>query len=209
MRMTRLRICFCFLLWASVSFAEERIVRMASRTFPDPLVWDSNYTACFVASDGRVYVGLNHHGAGGTVAVYDPATDSMTTLGDMNRLVGQTNVWVEPQAKVHAQIGEGADGKIYFGTHLSAFYSFAKFTSGEAYPGGHWMVYDPETGGVRDLDVAYRKENKEIKEEHRSVLLAMLPELTWSEEVPEGYNIDESGLIRKTDYVPLENVQYK
>ncbi len=76
--MKRSRIFFCFLLWASVSFAEERIVRMASRTFPDPLVWDSNYTACFVASDSRVYVGLNRHGGGGTVAVYDPATDSMT-----------------------------------------------------------------------------------------------------------------------------------
>ncbi len=58
-------------------------------------------------------------------------------------------------------------------------------------------------------NVAYREENEEIKKEHRAVLLAMLPELMWSEEVPEGYNIDESGLIRKTDYVPLENVQYK
>lgn len=148
----------CVVLLATVTSAEERIVRMASRTFPDPLVWDSNYTACFVASDGRLYVGLNQHGKGGTVAVYDPATDSMTTLGDMNRLVGQTNVWVEPQAKVHAQIGEGADGKIYFGTHLSAFFNFAKFSSGEAYPGGHWMVYDPDTERVRDLGIG-RKGN--------------------------------------------------
>ena len=152
------RIALCLALWASASFAEEGIVRMESRTFPDPLVWDSNYTACFVASDGRVYVGLNQHGAAGTVAVYDPASDEMTTLGDMNRLVGQTNVWVEPQAKVHAQIGEGADGKIYFGTHLSAFYNFAKFTSGEAYPGGHWMVYEPATGDVTDLGIG-RKGN--------------------------------------------------
>ena len=53
------------------------------------------------------------------------------------------------------------------------------------------------------------QEREEIKEEHRSVLLAMLPELTWSEEVPEGYTVDESGAIRKTDYVPLENVQYE
>jgi len=155
---TRAIFTFCILTWASAGLAEEPIVRMASRTFPDPLVWDSNYTACFVASDSRVYVGLNHHGAGGTVAVYDPASDSMSTLGDMNRLVGQTNVWVEPQAKVHAQIGEGVDGKIYFGTHLSAFYGFAKFTSGEAYPGGHWMVYDPATDRVTDLGIG-RKGN--------------------------------------------------
>lgn len=70
-------------------------------------------------------------------------------------------------------------------------------------------LYDHRTDPEEWDNVAYRKENEEIKKEHRSVLLAMLPELTWSEEVPEGYNIDESGLIRKTDYVPLENVQYK
>ena len=134
------------------------MVRMESRTFPDPLFWDSNYTACLAASDGQVYVGLNYHGKGATVAVYDPRTDTMKTLGDMNVIAGQPNVWVEPQSKVHTQIVEGADGSIYFGTHLSAFFNFAKFTSGEAYPGGHWMVYDPRADRVRDLGIA-RKGN--------------------------------------------------
>lgn len=136
--------------------AEQKIVRMESRTFPDPIVWDSNYTALLAASDGRVYVGLNHHGAGASVAVYDPKTDTMKLLGDMNRIIGQENLPVEPQAKVHSQICEGSDGKIYFGTHLSAFYGFAKFTSGEAYPGGHWMVYDPDTDTVTDLGIALK-----------------------------------------------------
>jgi len=136
--------------------AEQKIVRMESRTFPDPIVWDSNYTALLAASDGRVYVGLNHHGAGASVAVYDPKTDTMKLLGDMNRIIGQENVPVEPQAKVHSQICEGSDGKIYFGTHLSAFYGFAKFTSSEAYPGGHWMVYDPDTDTVTDLGIALK-----------------------------------------------------
>ncbi len=133
---------------------EPRYVRMQSRLFPGPLLWDSNYTACLAASDGRVYVGLNHHGAGGSVALYDPKTDTMRLLGDMDRLAGTQNKWVEPQAKVHTQICEGADGRIYFGTHLSAFYGFAKFTSPEAYPGGHWMVYDPKTDTVTDLGLA-------------------------------------------------------
>ncbi len=101
---------------------------MESRTFTDPLVWDSNYTACLAASDGQVYVGLNYHGKGATVAVYDPGTDTMKTLGDMNVIAGQPNVWVEPQSKVHTQVVEGADGSIYFGTHLSAFFNFAKLT---------------------------------------------------------------------------------
>ena len=47
-------IPFCF---GSLD-AEQKIVRMESRTFPNPIVWDSNYTALLVASDGRVYVGL-------------------------------------------------------------------------------------------------------------------------------------------------------
>lgn len=136
--------------------AEQKIVRMESRLFPDPIVWDSNYTACLAASDGRVYVGLNQHGRGASVAVYDPKTDSMKLLGDMNRITGQDRLPVEPQAKVHTQICEGGDGRIYFGTHLSGWFGFAKFTSGEAYPGGHWMVYDPRTDAVTDLGIARR-----------------------------------------------------
>ena len=142
------------LLWSVALSAEPSTVLMESRTFPDPLVWDSNYTACLAASDGRVYVGLNYHGKGATVAVYDPRTDTMKTLGDMNVIAGQPNVWVEPQSKVHTQIVEGADGSIYFGTHLSAFFNFAKFTSAEAYPGGHWMLYDPRADRVRDLGIS-------------------------------------------------------
>lgn len=113
------------------AWAEQRIVRMESRTFSDPLVWDSNYTACLAASDGRVYVGLNQHGKGGTVAVYDPRTDTMKSVGDVNRIAGQTNLWVEPQAKVHTQICEGSDGRIYFGTHLSAFLVLPSLRAGK------------------------------------------------------------------------------
>ena len=59
-----------FLFLAGLAFpgaapgAELKIVRLESRTFPNPIVWDSNYTACLAASDGRVYVGLNYHGGG-------------------------------------------------------------------------------------------------------------------------------------------------
>jgi len=136
--------------------AEPKIIRLESRTFPDPIVWDSNYTACLAASDGRVYVGLNYHGAGASVAVYDPKTDTMRLLGDMNKITGQANLAVEPQAKVHTQICEGPDRKIYFGTHLSAFFGFATFPSPEGFPGGHWMVYDPKIDKVTDMGVALK-----------------------------------------------------
>lgn len=157
-RFNRITIFASILLFTITATAhtQQKIVRMESRTFPEPIVWDSNYTACLAASDGKVYVGLNHHAAGASVAVYDPATDSMRLLGDMNQITGQSNLPIEPQAKVHTQICEGSDGKIYFGTHLSGFFGFAKFTSGEAYPGGHWMVYDPKTDVVTDLGIALK-----------------------------------------------------
>jgi len=153
----RLRILAILPLLAAGAFgAEQKIVRMESRTFPDPIVWDSNYTACLAASDGRVYVGLNRHGAGASVAVYDPKTGAMKLLGDMNRITGQAGLDVEPQAKVHTQICEGPDGRIYFGTHLSAFFGFATFSKPDGFPGGHWMVYDPRTETVTDLGIALK-----------------------------------------------------
>lgn len=135
---------------------EQKVVKMDSRLFPQPMVWDSNYTACLAASDGLVYIGLNQHGAGGSVAVFDPKKDKMRLLGDINVITGQANLPVEPQSKVHTQICEGADGRIYFGTHLSGWFGFAKFTSAEAYPGGHWMVYDPKSDRVTDLGVGLK-----------------------------------------------------
>ena len=158
MTYTKALVAGLTLSFAATVTSQPPVVRMDSRLFPDPLVWDSNYTALLAASDGRVYVGLNRHGAGGTVAVYDPESDTMTTLGDMDEIVGQPRAWVEPQSKVHTQIVEGADGTIYFGTHLSAFFNFAKFTSGEAYPGGHWMAYRPTEDRVIDLGLG-RKGN--------------------------------------------------
>jgi sugar lactone lactonase YvrE len=159
LKKTRRNLLFCLLLLPGLSAAGEQepgIVRMESRLFPQPLVWDSNYTALLAASDGRVFVGLNQHGAGGTVAVYDPKTDTMRLLGDMEKIAGEASLWTEPQAKVHTQICEGADGKIYFGTHLSAFFGFATFARPEGYPGGHWMVYDPRTDQVKDLGLALK-----------------------------------------------------
>ncbi len=38
---------------------------------------------------------------------------------------------------------EGPDGKIYFGTHLSAFFGFATFARPEGFPGGHLCPTTP------------------------------------------------------------------
>ena len=46
-------------------------------------------------------------------------------------------------------------------------------------------------------NVAYKKANRKIIENHRKVLLEMLPKLTWSKKTPEGYTVDKKGNVRR------------
>ena len=142
-------------LMTFVSFlpGQGRICRVESRPLPEQEKWDSMFTALYAASDGKVYIGLDYHGHGANVAVYDPVAGSMKLLGDMQELSGEKNLGREPQSKVHTQICEGSDGKIYFATHLSAWFNFAKISEPEGLPGGRWVEYDPKTDRVTDLGI--------------------------------------------------------
>src|SRR5512135_1440936 len=88
---------------AAQAAAPARLCRVESRALPEQEKWDSMFTALYAASDGQVYIGLDQHGAGANVAVYDPKADSMRLLGDMQELAGEKNLGREPQAKVHTQ----------------------------------------------------------------------------------------------------------
>ena len=79
-------------------------------------------------------------------------------------------------------------------------------------------IYYPEVG-LEELynhqvdpkewdNVAYRQENQQVVADHRQVLLTMLPELTWSNEVPEGYTVDEQGKVYNTRFKSLDQVTY-
>lgn len=68
-------------------------------------------------------------------------------------------------------------------------------------------LYDHETDPNEWDNVAYRKEREAIKAEHRAALRAVVPDLTWSDEVPEGYEVDEFGGIRRIEFVPLDAIE--
>ncbi|XOV94284.1 MAG: sulfatase [Bacteroidota bacterium] len=61
-------------------------------------------------------------------------------------------------------------------------------------------LYDHEIDPNEWDNVAYKKENKEVIIEHRKVLLEMLPDLKWKEGIPEGYSIDENGLVHNNNF---------
>lgn len=119
---------------------------------------DGNWAALKAASDGKVYIGLAHHGAGGHLVFYDSKTDKMVDVGDLTRLCGESGLDMGPQSKIHAKFGEGKDGRIYFSTHGGLWFEYARYATPEGYPGSHYMAYDPKTGRVQDFGIGPRYE---------------------------------------------------
>jgi hypothetical protein len=136
----------------------EKIITLDYRIFPGLAEMDGNWAALTVAHDGKVYAGLACHGCDGHLAMYDPALDRVTDLGNLTRLAGEASLHIGPQSKIHAKFGEGPDGRIYFGTHAGLWFNYARVGTKEGYPGAHWMAYDPKTGKVEDFGIGPRYE---------------------------------------------------
>lgn len=49
-------------------------------------------------------------------------------------------------------------------------------------------------------NIAYKEGYQAIIEEHRKVLLDMLPELAWREGPPDGYTVDSAGNVHSNSY---------
>lgn len=134
------------------SFASESSkVKVAYRPFTRLENMDGNWAALLAASDGKVYAGLAHHGAGGHLVYYDSKSDRMHDIGNLNAVTGEAQLRRGPQSKIHSKFGEGKDGRIYFGTHGGFWWHYARYATKEGYPGAHWMAYDPKQDRVIDF----------------------------------------------------------
>lgn len=61
-------------------------------------------------------------------------------------------------------------------------------------------LYDHENDPNEWDNIAYKPGNEEIINDHRKVLLDLLPQLTWREGPPDGYSIDEDGNVHNENY---------
>jgi hypothetical protein len=138
--------------------AWSQTVTVQYRFFTGLAQMDGNWAALKAGSDGKVYVGLAHHGAGGHLVFYDSKTDKMVDVGDLTRLCGENGLNMGPQSKIHAKFGEGKDGRIYFSTHGGLWFEYARYATPEGYPGAHYMAYDPKTGYLQDFGIGPRYE---------------------------------------------------
>ncbi len=62
-------------------------------------------------------------------------------------------------------------------------------------------LYDHESDPNEWYNIAYKNENKRYIDDHRNVLLNMLPELTWKGGPPDGYSVDEDGNVHNDHFV--------
>ncbi|MFC2077052.1 two-component regulator propeller domain-containing protein [candidate division KSB1 bacterium] len=136
------------------------------KTFPGGHKEDGVWSALEAARDGKIYMGLCSHGGSGQFYVYNPADgaiDHIATIQDIvNELPGR-----EPQGKLHSQMLEDNQGRIWFGTDMSYPYFMAKWDGPRAYPGGHMMVYDPANKLLSDLGILFPKAALRVMEMDR------------------------------------------
>jgi len=145
-----------FMLVAQTAVSNQ--LRIGVHVFPGLERMDGNWAALFAASDGKVYAGLAYHGGDGHIVYFDSKTGTMHDIGNLTELCGEEGLKRGPQSKVHAEFGEGKDGRIYFGTHAGLWWDYARFATKEGYPGEHWMAYDPKTAHVEDFGIGVRNE---------------------------------------------------
>lgn len=145
----------------------EKFVDLQYRPFPETVSPDKKFNEFFSAlvvhPNGKVYFGTcNYHGypkgpfplprSGAHLCSYDPTTDTMEDLADMQAVTGEEQSKAYPQSKIHTQLVVDTDGKIYFGTHSAELYTgLTNNPEPEIYPGGHWIVHDPVTKKTKDL----------------------------------------------------------
>ena len=182
-------IFFVLALGFALNAADQR-VPVEVRSIPAPA--DGFWTAISTARDGSIYIGLCKHGGSARVVRYDPKLDRMTVLGSMAEVTGEMWLGKEPQAKVHVPLQEAQDGKLYFATHLGNFWYHARETERDAFPGGHWFVYDPKSSKVTDLGLAAENQGviSMVLDPKRNVIYGMT--------FPRGHLIEYSIAAKRT-----------
>ncbi len=106
------------------------------------------WSAIYVGSNGKVYVGLCTHADAANVYVFDPATDTMTHLANITELAGERGKGIWTSGKIHVKMQE-LDGYVYFGSFCED--NGPPVIDAASYRGPHWYRINMETGKVELL----------------------------------------------------------
>jgi hypothetical protein len=123
-------------------------VPMRVYPFPGPDRPAQMWSALYVASNNKIYIGLCTHADSATLYEFDPATEKMRLLANLSDIAGERGRGVWTTGKIHVQMQE-LDGWVYFGALCEdngppAF----DFSS---YGGVHWYRVEMATGKLEQL----------------------------------------------------------
>lgn len=133
------------------------IARCFDSGFPDA---HDTYNAMSMASDGRLYYVLSSDklDVGGQMFRFNPSSEEIKHLGDLNVICGQSDKKCIAQGKSHVLFYEYQQ-KLYFATHVGYYQLIdgmdrlpEQTPDGfDLYPGGHILSYDLSNETFEDL----------------------------------------------------------
>ncbi len=147
----------------SASRPEKLVARTYNSGFPDS---HDTYNGMSTGLDGTIYYVLcsEKFDVAGQMYSFNPASERIEHLGDLNEACGEKDLKAVAQGKSHVRFIESG-GRLYFATHIG-YYTIkdGMETVGDPppgykpYPGGHFLSYDPATRKFENLAVAPHQE---------------------------------------------------
>jgi hypothetical protein len=163
---------------------------------PDFLYGDCAYTGLISASDGKIYFFVSSHNSDYAARFYsfDPATDKITFIASMDKVLGEDAKEQISHGKVHTQIFEHKN-KLWFATHISHYKKglpSTDYRGKKPYSGGHFVSYDLKTGRFDDLARIFPNEGIITMEMDKDG--EILYGLTWTTGILVSYDIKNNDL---------------
>lgn len=106
------------------------------------------WSALYIASNGKIYIGLCSHADAANVYEFDPATEKMRHLANLALLAGERGRGIWTNGKIHVQMQE-LDGYVYFGS-LSED-NGPPAIDASSFEGPWWWRIEMKTGRVEKL----------------------------------------------------------
>jgi sugar lactone lactonase YvrE len=154
-RRLRTAALICLLTAAPVRAADTEAPRwLLGHAYKIPSEYtnqESGYFSIVAGQNNRLYIGAAKYGVNAYLIEFDPKTEKMKMVMDVQKAIGSDTKGFAAQAKLHTRNNVGASGKIYVGSKQGYPEKGEKRSD---YPGGYVLTYDPKTEKVEHFGIA-------------------------------------------------------
>jgi hypothetical protein len=148
---TRLFALMAFLIFCYLGNAQEFTLKSVqvdryhfSNVDKDAQIW----SAMYIASNNKIYIGLCTHACAATVYEFDIATSKMRQLANLTKLLDERGKGIWTNGKIHVKMQE-LDGYVYFGSFCED--NGPPAIDASSYQGPFWIKIEMSTGKVTAL----------------------------------------------------------